>query len=412
MDQVTRYRWTFKRRFRAKVLGWHSSRLGIDRLKQAISEINSVARRDPALAADGVVGLIERIWPTFEHVDSSSGALGSAVRRTLNELIPILVRVRVDQRIRDRWLNRLWRAILNDGVSYLSLVEEAWGELCGSSEVASYWADTILPMLRSRWSDSRPGDYVRGTDLCLSSLLRAGRHKELLDLLALKDHPIWPWRRYGIRALLAEGDFDNALTYAEASRGLNIPDSEIDAECEAILLVAGRRDAAYHQYALTANGGKTGLETFRRIAKKYPEIDAKQILTDLAQSGGNPGKWFAAAKDAGYLDLASDFAKLGRTDPLTLSRASRDFLKSNPAFAFHIARLAVEGILAGDGYEITRLDLVGAVEHFLAAARRIGAEADAARELNEIIASHYEAPSFVRTRISWLLGEPLRLDSR
>jgi hypothetical protein len=107
--------------------------------------------------------------------------------------------------------------------------------------VASRWADEILPLLRSVWSEELPGDYVSGTDLCLSSLLAAGRYHELLDVLGLEKHPIWPWRRYGIRTLRAQGLLDEALAYAEASRGLNIPNSAVDAECEEILLAGQGR---------------------------------------------------------------------------------------------------------------------------------------------------------------------------
>jgi len=38
---------------------------------------------------------------------------------------------------------------------------------------------------------------------------------------------------------------DEALAYAEASRGLNQPDAVIDATCEEILLESGRADEAY-----------------------------------------------------------------------------------------------------------------------------------------------------------------------
>jgi hypothetical protein len=395
----TNRQWAFKARFRARAFGWRGSRLAIERLKQAVSEIRAVARRDPILAADGAVSLMERLWPAFEHIDTSSGALGGAVNWTMGELIPVIARAPADAKTRDRWLDRLWHAIQDDGVSYLWLVEERWGELCASAEVASRWADEILPLLRRVWSEERPGDFVSGTDLCLSSLLAAGRHQELLDVLALKERPIWPWRRYGIRALRAQGLLEEALAYAEASRGLSVPNSAVDAECEQILLAAGRREEAYERYALTANQANTGLATFRQIAKKYPEIDPQRILTDLAGASGDPGRWFAAAKDAGYLDLALRFATTGRTDPKTLSRASRDFLESDPEFALRVGRLAVDRILAGYGYEITALDLADAVDHFLAAARQLGVEADAQSDLGRMCASHAGAPQFLRAEI-------------
>lgn len=395
----TSHKWAFKARFRARAFGWRGSRLAIERLKQAVSEIRTVARRDPILAADGAVSLMERLWPAFEHIDTSSGALGGAVNWTLGELIPVIAGAPADAKTRGRWLDRLWRAIQDDGVSYLWLVEERWGELCASAEVASRWADEILPLLRRVWSEERPGDFVSGTDLCLSSLLAAERYQELLNVLALKERPIWPWCRYGIRALRAQGLLDEALAYAEASRGLNIPNSAVDAECEEILLATGRREEAYERYALTANQANTGLATFRQIAKKYPEIDPKRILTDLADASGDPGRWFAAAKDAGHLDVALRFATTGRTDPKTLSRASRDFLEPDPMFALRVGRLAVERILAGHGYEITALDLAGAVDHFLAAARQLGVEADATSDLDRMCASHAGAPQLLRAEI-------------
>jgi hypothetical protein len=265
---TAKYRWNFKQRIRPRAFGWRGSHLAIERLKEAASEIRVIARRDPVLAADGVVDLVERIWPAFEHIDTSSGALGGAVNRTLDELIPLVAKAEADQKTRERWLEELWHAILDDAVSYLSPVEEAWGGLCASIEVASRWADRILPMLRTGWSDPRPGHYVKGTDVCLASLLAAGRHEELFAVLDLKPRPIWPWRRYGIRALVAEGRLNEALSYAEGSRGLNIPNTSVDAECEAILLAAGRRDEAYRRYALTANSASTGLATFRQLTKK------------------------------------------------------------------------------------------------------------------------------------------------
>jgi hypothetical protein len=183
---------------------------------------------------------------------------------------------------------------------------------------------------------------------------------------------------------VAEGRLDDALSYAESSRGLNIPNVAVDIECEGILLAAGRRDEAYRRYALTANEASTGLATFRQLTKKYPEINPAQILADLAHSSADPGHWFAAAKDAGYLDLAFSLAAAGRTDPRTLSRASRDFVESDPAFALRVGRLAVERILAGHGYEITTEDLTTAVNHFLAAATHLGVIQDAQRELDQL----------------------------
>lgn len=110
----------------------------------------------------------------------------------------------------------------------------------------------------------------------------------------------------------------------------------IDAACEKILLDAARNDEAYEKYALTGNVSSTGLATFRAIVKKYPHQEPKKFLLDLAVSSGEPGRWFAAAKNAGFLDLALEFANTGRTDPRTLIRASRDLLKKDAGFCLEV----------------------------------------------------------------------------
>jgi hypothetical protein len=212
-----------------------------------------------------------------------------------------------------------------------------------------------------------------------------------------------------MRALLAQNLFDDALAYAEGSRGLNIPNCAVDAECEQILLAAGRRKEAYRQYALTANQADVGLATFERITSKYPELDRKKVLSDLADWSGDPGRWFAAAKSEGHFDMALDFAQNGRTEPRTLSRAARDLLKSEPLFAYRVARLAVERILAGQGYEITALDLLGACDHFLAAASQLAMAAEAKQELARMVANNPDVPSLFRAVISACLGDDVPL---
>lgn len=372
-----KHKWMFKARLRSHAFGWRGSRLACQRLKEAVSEIKKVARTDPVTASDGVVSLMERIWPAFQDIDTSSGALGGAVYWAQQEVLPIAISSPADRKTRDRWLERLWQAIEEDGVDYLSPVGDRWGELCGSLEIASRWADRFLSLLRLAWSDPRPGGYVRGTNICLSSLLAAGRHQELLEVLALRRYPYWHDREFGVQALLAEGRVDEALAYAEASRGLNQPDGAIDATCEKILLDLGRVDEAYAKYGLTASRASTGLATFRMIAKKYPGRDPKQFLLDLADSSGESGLWFAAAKDAGFLDLALRFASAGRTDVRTLIRASRDLLGKDARFSLQVGRLAIRRLLDGYGYELTGLDVISAYRHFMAAAQTLGVAAAA-----------------------------------
>jgi hypothetical protein len=183
-----KHKWTFRARFRYRAFGWKGSRLACQRLKEAVVEIKKVAKADHVTAADGAVILMEKIWPALEFVDSSSGALGGSVGWTLTELLPIVIDAPADRKTRDDWLARLFQAIQEDGVDYLWLVQERWGELCGSDEVASHWADEFLPELKAAWSDPRSGSYVRETPMCLSSLLAARRYDALLLLAPVDAH--------------------------------------------------------------------------------------------------------------------------------------------------------------------------------------------------------------------------------
>jgi hypothetical protein len=257
MSKSEKHKWAFPARFRTGAYSWKASRLACQRLREAVSEIKKVAKKDPVLGAEGAVRLMEKLWPALEHIDTSSGALGSAVNKALDALIPIIVEAPADETIRNKWLDRLWQAMEDDGVDYLGPVGDRWGEICGSVEVAGRWADDLVSTLRSCWTDPNPGNYFHGATACLSCLLVAGRHKELLGLLDLDRYPMWHYRRYGVEALLALGKKAEAIQYAEASRGLNQPDSLIDQACEEILISSGLHEEAYQRYGLSAAVGNS-----------------------------------------------------------------------------------------------------------------------------------------------------------
>ena len=372
MATEIRHKWIFPARFRAGTYGWKSSKLACQRLREAVSEIKKVAKKEPVLAAEGAVRLMEKLWPALEHVDSSSGALGSAVNKTLDDLIPLIIKAPADANTRDKWLERLWQAMEDDGVDYLGPVGDRWGEVCGSVETANQWAEELMPTLRSCWTHPNPGNYFHGTTACLSCLLSAGRYQELLDLLELDRKPFWHYRRYGVEALLATGRKSEALKYGEASSGLNQPDSAIDQACEEILISSGLHDEAYRRYGLRAAQGNSYLARFRAVSKRYPMIAPADILSDLIKTTpGDEGKWFATAKDLKLYELALQLADQSPCEPKTLTRAARDFLESEPAFALGAAMAALRWLNEGWGYEVTTIDVVDAFDLALAAAERL-----------------------------------------
>lgn len=406
MTKSPKHKWIFPARFRAGAYSWKSSRLACQRLREAVSEIKKVAKKEPVLAAEGSVRLIEKLWPALEHVDSSSGALGSAVNKTLYDLIPLIINAPAEAKTRDRWLERVWLAMEDDGVDYLSPVGDRWGELCGSLETANRWAEELMPTLKSCWTDPNPGNYFHGTTACLSCLLVAGRYQELLDLLALDRKPFWHYRRYGVEALLAMGKKSEALKYAEASRGLNQPDSVIDRACEEILISSGLHDEAYRRYGLRAAQGNSYLARFRAVEKRYPMMAPADILADLIKTTpGEEGKWFATAKDLQLYKFALQLVDQSPCEPKTLTRAARDFLESEPEFALGAAMAALRWLNEGWGYEVTSVDVIEAHDRAMGAANRLNKADDVAEWIRQLVGANdnsgaqHAARQFVRNAL-------------
>lgn len=404
-SESSTHKWAFRPRFRRHAFGWRSQ-TPIKRLKEAVSEIKKVGRKDKVLAAEGAVILLEKASPALEQVDSSSGAMGNAVNRAIDELAPLIAKAPAEEKQREKWLERLWQAIQEDHIPYVEYLQCYWGELCGSPERASEWADRLIGDVRWNWTDpSAEGRHFDGIIPCLSSLFAAGRYEELLELLDLAPFRFWPYHRWGVWALRALGRTGEALRYAE-NRGLNDPPLEIALECEALLLASGLRDEAYSRYAFEANAKSTYLATFRAIAKKYPHKDKSRIIRDLAsQTPGREGKWFAAAKSAGLYEEAIELANASPCDPKTLTRAARDMEAQEPEFARQAGLTALSWMVEGYGYEISNFDVRAAYDHALAAAEQTGTRRETLERIREIVRAETMSDRFV-TRV---LGRELGL---
>ena len=388
--------WVFAARFRRRAFGWRSQP-AIARVKEAVSEIKKAARKDPLLGAEGAVLLLEKLSPALEQVDSSSGAIGSAVWHAIEDLVPIIAGAPADDGVRTEWLERLWNAFEADQIPYIESLGDFWGELCVSPQTASRWADDMVPLVRMSWhpDPSLRGIYS-GTSACLSSLLAAGRNEEILALLDLAPYKYWSFRKWGVRALSAMGRKSEALRYAEDSRGLNDSPAAIAETCEEILLSCGMADEAYRRYAIEANRRTTYLATFRALAAKYPHKAAADLLRDLvAASPGEEGKWFAAAKSAGLYREAIELATSSPCDPGTLSRAARDLAATEPRFAVEAGLAALRWLAEGYGYEITNLDVRDAYRHTMQAATNAGCAEQALERIRALVAAEKRGDRFV-----------------
>lgn len=402
MNKPKSHKWTFTSRFRTNAFGWKGSHLACQRIKEAVSEIRKVARKDPLPGAEGAIKLMEKLWPALQHVDSSSGALGTAVYNAMGVLVDVVVEAPADEKTRVKWLDRLWRAVEEDGVGFLDVLGERWGDVCGSPEVASQWADELLPVVQRTWEETKQGtfSYFQGTEACLSCLLAAGRHRELLDLIDSAPRISWHNRRYGIRALVEMGKKGAAIKYAKASCGLNDSPVAIDRACEEILLSSGLHDEAYRQYGLTVNRGGTNLATFRNIVKKYPMKDKLQILEDLIESTpGEEGKWFATAKSIGMLPLALKLAHQSPCEPKTLNRAARDFLEKEPKFALGVAMASLHWLSQGWGYEVMSVDVRSAYSYAMKSAEKLGMRDQVFNDIVTITQNDRSSGMFVKNAL-------------
>ena len=309
-----------------------------------------------------------------------------------------------DAATRDEWLERLFEAHAEDKIPYIERLADHWGELCASPHVASRWADRLIGITRRALSpDQTIRGSFHGTTACLSALYVAGRHADLLDVL--QDEDFWPYRRWAMKALAAQGKKAEALRYAEASRSPWASDLDIDRLCEEVLLSSGLEEEAYQRYGLRANLANTNLAWFRAVAKKYPHKQPAEILDDLAaQTPGEEGKWFAAAKAAKLFAEAIVLANRTPCAPQTLTRAARDFAEKNPSFALEAGLAALHWLVEGYGYDITGQDVLNAYAHTMTAAETAGC-ADATRQrIRDLVAQERLGDRFVSKVLGRHLG--------
>lgn len=91
------------------------------------------------------------------------------------------------------------------------------GELCGSTELASAWADRLIGVARMALSPDKNVDgYFRGTSAGFRSLLSAARYEEILELV--EGDTFWPYTRWAVKALVAQRRHADALRYTEKCR--------------------------------------------------------------------------------------------------------------------------------------------------------------------------------------------------
>jgi hypothetical protein len=306
----------------------------------------------------------------------------------------------------------LFEAVQNDGVEYLSPLEERWGEIAQYRDLMDEYANLMIGLVRQAWRLDQKFAHIKGLSICLSCLLERGRYDDLQELLAIYHGKFWPWHRYGAEALVRQGFWEAALAFAEDARAKThqgFYETSIDRFCETLLIKRGRREEAYRRYGLRAANGATNLATYRSLIRAYPERDRRQVLLDLIETRGDKGKWFAAAKDGGLFDIAIECAASPGADPSTLVRAARDFQAKEPKFAATVALLAVSSFLNDGGYDPSPSEAADAVTYLLSASRVIAAHEWALGELAKLsvqrcVPGRESFQMAIKTALSQFLG--------
>jgi hypothetical protein len=398
-----KHAWQFKARFRRHAFGCRSQP-AIQRIREAVLEIKRHARSAPLVAAEGAVLFLEKLAPAIEHVDGSSGAVGSVVDGAIATLVPIIASGGADAPVRDAWLERLWDAYQHDGMACIDTLADYWGELCASPAVASRWADRLIEPCRLAWGPGRSSltGTFKGATVCLSALFAAGRYGELLQLLEFAPHAMWCYRKFGASALFAMGRKAGAIRYAQASSG---PSASIALACEEILLSSGLAEEAYRRYGLTAHRCETHLAWFRAVCRKYPQRQPAGVLRDLIQqTPGAESKWFAAARDAKLFDEAIALANRSPCLPQTLVRTARDFADKNPRFALEAGLAGLRWLAQGYGSPVTGTDVLEAYSLTMRAAANAGRSAEALQRIRKFVAAGATRGRFMAQVLSRQLG--------
>lgn len=371
------------------------ARVVVGALHRALGELRRVARRDPARALDGAALCLALIPPAIEPVPDPLGSVAGEVVRVIDGLVPLLTagpEVGWDGR-----LERLAALLEADDAGCLLRLGERWGALCRGPTRARGWAERLRPALAAE----RVGPTGEGV-ACLSSHVSSGMFEETLAALAARPIAVWPERQFGVLALAGRGEVDAALAYAEASNPLgHRHEREIARVCEGVLLAAGRREEAYRRFAAAAHARQNCLQTFKGLARTYPEVERGQLLADLLDaSAGQEGRWFATACALRFHALAAELAASSPSDPRTLCRHGQARLDVDPRFARAVALAALRWIAAGHGIEIAGADVFAAYDLACAAGERLGAGAETRARVRALLDQPTAAAAWAQQLLS------------
>jgi hypothetical protein len=84
--------------------------------------------------------------------------------------------------------------------------------LCADADLAGEWCDRLAETVEMIWG-RYPAEhgFFHATSMCLSALLGAGRHDQLLALVDKCPYQFWTYRQWGVKAFVAMGKKSESL---------------------------------------------------------------------------------------------------------------------------------------------------------------------------------------------------------
>jgi hypothetical protein len=314
--------------------------------------------------------LCELLPAAIEGIEDPVGTVAAAVGRSIDALAPVVAAAPTSATERDAWLERLWAALRADEAGHLRRLAEHWGALCVTPTRARCGRRGCCRRRARGWR-------AAASVACLASQVAAGDARGGAGAAGVAhDRGLARETVRGAGAGGERGGWTAALSYAQASNPLGHRHAQdIARVCEAVLLAAGQREAAYREYAVAAHWRQNCRQTFDALLRAYPEVGPSQLLEDLiAASPGQEGRWFATACALRFHGLAAEIAGRSPCDPRTLIRAGLQQLEGDPGFAGEVGLAALRWLCGGHGVEISGDDVYAAHDLARAAALRTGTQ--------------------------------------
>ncbi len=372
----------FARRFRRGAYGWRSAP-AVKSVKAAVSEIQKVARTDPARAAEGAVLFLERVSPASKAwmgPPAPSGGPSGAPSTSW-------------------WASCARRRSTRPPES---LARASLGCVRGRQDSLHRGPRRALGEICCRLLSPRPGriaSWTRPGGRCSTRAGSGGSSRAAPRASPRSSTPVatrrswtrsrgptfWPYRRWGVRALASLGRKAEAIALAESDPSQN---------------AIGSRAAVRGDLPLVGDAG-TGVPALCAGCAREDDLPGhvprRAEGLPREESGGGarrPRRGDSRARRGSGSRRRSPRGSARRPWPLAKrSPVHRDTWlaphgtspRRTRSSSIEVGLLAIEGMIRGDAYEFTRADVLTAYTPTLDAARRQGVEDATRARLHRIV---------------------------